>query len=210
MTSNRIPQSNAELCEHLKEQVSFLRRSAASYDDGFFGEAKRLAVVMRVLLHDTAKSTALLSLLQIKSRLRYYDRYAGRDLSRAVSFYGVGMEPTPGGLRYSASLTEPQATSEFSVWWGGVAIKQGGKVYRRSDIILAVANMDGGAHVDPTLEAQYAPLSRQYATAWSVQVGDSIGTIENGPQLPVVRQCAYELELTIIRQVPQLLGIVFD
>lgn len=188
--ANRIPQSRAELCEHLKEQVSFLRRSASSYDGGIFGEAKRLAVVMRILLHDTTASRSLLTSLGIKDALRYYDRYAGHDLTRAVTFIGVGMAGTSTGLRYVANLTEPVATTEFSTWWAGVAIKQRGVLHRRSDIILAVSNMDGGAHVDPALEARYAALSREYAATWSVGVGDNIGTVENGPELPVVRQCA--------------------
>lgn len=41
----RIEITKEELLSHLKEQIRFLQRSAASYDNGFEDEAKRLAVV---------------------------------------------------------------------------------------------------------------------------------------------------------------------
>ena len=47
-----------ELLDHLKEQVAFMKQSATSYDKGFDDEAKRLAVVIRVLVHDTQNSTS--------------------------------------------------------------------------------------------------------------------------------------------------------
>ena len=61
-----VKQSKVDLEDHLREQISFLRASADSYDSGFKGEAKRLAVIIRVLLHDTHKSTSLMTLLGIK------------------------------------------------------------------------------------------------------------------------------------------------
>jgi hypothetical protein len=205
----RIAQSHDDFCSHLKEQVAFLRISSNSYDAGFFGEAKRLATVIRILLHDTKYSTSLLESLGIKQSLQYYDRYAGRDVSSTI-FVGVGITFTSRGLKYVATLNEPKATSEFCTWWDGIAIKQGSTIHRRCDIILAVADMDGGAHVDPGLEVQYAKLSREYTSVWHVQVGQNVGTVENGPELPIVRQCAFELELTLKRQVPGLLGIHLD
>ncbi len=204
---SRIPQSRDDLVAHLAEQVSFLRSSATAYDAGHFGEAKRLAVVLRILLHDTPRSTALLHALGIKASLRYYDRYADGLSPNAKGYVGVAMGFTPKGLRYFASLTEPSKMSDFNVYWAGVAIKLGQSEYKRSDVILGVSNMDGGAHVDPALDPKYAELSRDYAATWTVGVGENVGTVENGPHLPIVRQCAYEVELTLSRQAPTLLGV---
>jgi len=49
-----------ELQSHLEEQIEFLECSASSYDNGFSGEIKRLAVSVRVLVHDIGQSTSLL------------------------------------------------------------------------------------------------------------------------------------------------------
>jgi len=64
-------QPQHELLAHLKEQITFMRQSAISYDNGFEGEGKRLAVVIRVLVHDTSQSTSLLTLLGRKSQMPF-------------------------------------------------------------------------------------------------------------------------------------------
>lgn len=59
-------QNQDALLNHLKEQIFFLQASSSSYDRGFMSEAKRLAVVIRVLVHDTPKSQSLLSQMDKK------------------------------------------------------------------------------------------------------------------------------------------------
>ena len=62
----KVDQTEDEFKRHLREQIQFLLRSSQSYDEGFTSEAKRIAVIIRVLFHDTQKSTSLLTLLQKK------------------------------------------------------------------------------------------------------------------------------------------------
>ena len=62
-TMAKRPITPAELQGHLDEQLEFLERSAASFDAGYEGEAKELAVSLRVLLHDTQQSHSLLGQL---------------------------------------------------------------------------------------------------------------------------------------------------
>lgn len=54
------------LVEHLREQMRFIESSAAAYDNGFEGEGKRLATVLRVLMHDTSGSHSVLGQLGVK------------------------------------------------------------------------------------------------------------------------------------------------
>lgn len=58
-----------ELEELFAEQIQFLEASAMAFDQGFEGEAKRLAVTVRVLLHDTDRSHALLGQINKKPAL---------------------------------------------------------------------------------------------------------------------------------------------
>ena len=116
------------------------------------------------------------------------------------------MQFAEGGLKYVATFTEPTSTSEFETYWNGIAIKEGADAHRRRDVILGVANQDGGAHIDPSLVETYARLSRDFANPWTVTIGGQPGTVLHGPQLPIVRQCAFEVELTLSRQAPALLG----
>jgi hypothetical protein len=59
--------TNDELAAHLAEQLQFIEASADAFDKGFEGEAKRLAVTLRVLLHDTKSSRSLLGQLGRKN-----------------------------------------------------------------------------------------------------------------------------------------------
>jgi hypothetical protein len=61
-----------DLDSNLEEQLAFLESSASAFDNGFAGEIKRLAVTVRVLLHDTTKSKSLLTLLG-KKGIKFID-----------------------------------------------------------------------------------------------------------------------------------------
>jgi len=67
----KIRRSIGDLIDRLKEQHDFLKQSCRSYDDGCENEAKRIAVCLRVLLHDTKNSRALLSQLNIKETTKF-------------------------------------------------------------------------------------------------------------------------------------------
>ena len=62
-----VTQTEDELRTHLQEQVRFLKTSAESFDKGDRTEAKRLAVAVRILFHDTKHSLSLLGQLGLKS-----------------------------------------------------------------------------------------------------------------------------------------------
>lgn len=66
-----ISQTEKDLKAHLKEQIQFLVSSSKAYDEGFTSEAKRLANVIRILVHDTTRSTSLLKSLHKKDILFY-------------------------------------------------------------------------------------------------------------------------------------------
>ena len=57
----------------LAEQLQFLASSSRAFDQGDLAEAKRIALVIRVLVHDTAMSHSLLAQLGIKDSLAWAD-----------------------------------------------------------------------------------------------------------------------------------------
>jgi hypothetical protein len=66
----------------LDEQLAFLRTSAHAFDRGVLPEYKRIALVLRVLLHDTGRSHSLLGQFGVKTSLRFWDT---RDRPSAAS-----------------------------------------------------------------------------------------------------------------------------
>jgi len=74
--SQKQSQTESELRQHLDDQLGFLEQSSASFDRGYEGEAKRLAVSIRVLLHDKGQSKSLLGQLGLKD-IFYWDTSTG-------------------------------------------------------------------------------------------------------------------------------------
>jgi hypothetical protein len=68
-------------------------------------------------------------------------------------------------------------------------------------LVLGLAHLDGGAHVDPELPAAYAALSRSNSLGWEMHISGELVSLES-PVLANVRQIAYEVELTLDEQLP--------
>jgi hypothetical protein len=198
--SGRIPQATSDLEKHLADQLRFLESSAAAFDSGFDGEARRLAVVIRVLVHDTKQSKSLLGLLGRKG-MGFYDSALDVNPNNLMTHSGLtAMRLTAGGPdaggKYIALLDgamAPHRPITFDQWWNKVVIVDDKRhTITRKELVLAVANTDGGAHVDPTLDEKYARLSRGNSLAW-IWHDESGERPMEGPELAAVRQIAHEV-----------------
>jgi len=206
-------QTRDELLDHLKDQIAFMKQSANSYDNGFEDEAKRLAVAIRLLLHDTPKSTSLLTLLN-KKNINFYDSALPYDPHNLLTYSGLTMMrlSTKEGASYVAPLDEGAPTRSktrkiaFNTWWNGMFVVKDkhGKTFTRKELVLNTANTDGGAHVDPELDVAYANLSRFNSLGWKVFRRDIVDDFRNSPVLPSVRQITHEVLKTLKDEFPGL------
>lgn len=201
MTLASYRQSNEELRAHLDEQLAFLQASANSYDAGFDGEAKRIAVSIRVLMHDTRNSTSLLGQLDMKGGM-FLDTsnpvYPGNMSTHSgLIVTAIG----PGGARYCAFLDDGFVSPmerDFESWWRGIVfVDSKGRAISRKDLVLVVANQDGGAHIDPALDSTYADLSRRNSLGWTYSDGTSESEL-GGPEKAALRQICHEVLKTLI------------
>jgi hypothetical protein len=159
-------QTDAEIIRHLVEQVGFLRRSAAAYDAGDTDEAKRLATTARVLCHDGRSSRSLLGQLGLLNELRFIDtvpeldepeapaRAPDNDVTITATLFSSPLAPIGGGPQgFAPQLDRAQRSrpKSFQDWWGTVVIEDPKNKLTRRDVVLALANQDAGAHVDPEL-----------------------------------------------------------
>ena len=210
----KVQQAQTDLRRFLAEQVAFLRNSAASYDAGFAGEAKRLAVVARVLLHDTATSHSLLGLLGLKPGMTFIDTGDAYDPNQIVgSFHGLALVSLGSdGARFVPRCVVPPRPGlahiwkPFDDWWKQVVIVDGkGESFARRDLVLNLANKEGGAHVDPALHTAWADLTRQNSMGFTFQVPGSSGPVD-GIESTSCRQIADELIQSISKVRPELSG----
>lgn len=199
MNVNKIPLSQKELDVHLKEQISFLEASSNSFDAGREEEAKRPAVSIRILVHDTPISHSLLG--QMGEKLKFLDTSSDLDSNNILAHGGlISILTEPNQIRYAAMLdnlpTDKVKMIDFDSWWNKpVFVDKQGRKLTRQDLILTAANQDGGAHVDPSLDETYANLSRK---GLDLIVNHGKGAkILDKPERAAIRQIAHEVLKTL-------------
>lgn len=94
----------------------------------------------------------------------------------------------------------------FQEWWVGVHVIRDkyGCTFARKDLVLEVADTDGGAHIDPCLKANYANLSRFNSVGWIFVKNDIKGTFKNSPVSPSIRQITHEVLEALKDEFPTL------
>src|SRR4029450_11005057 len=104
--------------------MAFLRSSADAFDNGFEDEALRMAVALRVLLHDTESSHSLLSQLGAKDELRFADTATGiaPGVGPTVGLAAMRITTGPGGAEYRPPLgnlspIRIRDPKPFEHWW---------------------------------------------------------------------------------------------
>lgn len=194
----KVPRPKGELLSLLSEQVGFLETSSRLYDEGNKTEAKRIAVSLRVLLHDTSISHSLLGQLGIKNSIQF-QHVCGLDpaAGEPVIFWGVSIANYGSGYELEPTLGPVERETPFDDWWNGrlIVVKAKDASYTRKDIILAVANTDGGAHVGTDIPESYLNLSRDNQFIWQTQ--DPGMPFPNQPEQPILRTLAYEMLLSL-------------
>jgi len=140
------------LNQDLREQLALIKNSCKLFDEGSVVEYKNLATRLRLLLHDTGKSKSLLKLLNIKDSILFTDTclpYIQNDVS--ISWYGLVIrqtsfkDSTPIINEFPESITKVP----FEQWWNKTILEDTQKNFlRRHEVILTVADKDGGAHID--------------------------------------------------------------
>jgi hypothetical protein len=183
----------------LGEQRQFLMSSCWAYDSGQKAEAVRIATIIRVLLHNSGKSTSLLTHLGAKS-LQLYCSVPDRPADATRYFFGMGSgrELPDGTVELVPNLdTGPpgKLVSAEEWWWQLIFALETGETLTRRDVVLAAANQDGGAHVDSDLDPTYLALATDGAGGAHLRrVGDHF-EVDNSRDLHLVslRQMGYEL-----------------
>lgn len=175
--------------EQLARQLSFLKRSADAYDRGDRDEAYRIAVAIRVLVHDTRRSVSVLQHLSAKNVPLLSTVMAGPR--NALFFDGMNLLTFGfGKIVGTPKLDGASIRRMVSVddWWNEPIFAVNRVETSRKDVVLGAANQDGGAHVDHALDADYERLKEGLYTP---SPGAAVDVPE--PQLVSLRQMAFEV-----------------
>lgn len=193
----------------LSEQLQFLASSGRAFDQGDLPEWKRIALVIRVLVHDTSMSHSLLAQLGIKDSLAWADsapvidndpHIVGR--SPGLTSMGLGADGIAFSARHMDAIERSNTTRyvSFGEWWERpVILDSNDAEFSRKELVLALVNKDGGAHLDRLNEKTHALVHGN--SAGFVRIDTAGGTAEPIPT-PIyasVKTVAEELLLTLRR-----------
>lgn len=200
---SRYTQTHEEIAAHLRNTLEGLRSSADGYDAGNQWEAPRLAAAMRILLHDNKKSSrSLLGQLGRKATASFISTSLEINDNQGLGQFAlIVVSLVPGrSAAFKAPLDERASDRHlpFESWWEEVILRTSeGTGLRRKDLVLTMADQDGGAHVDPNIDDTYARLSRKNALGVLTKRRSTWEAVR-APVLVSVRQIAHEVLKTLV------------
>lgn len=186
--------SDKELLEHWEDQIEFIRSSIENFDNGNDNESRRIATSLRILFHQTDQSKSLLK--QLKFPIIFYSSGGLYTPSNLLSSWTLlSMEMGSKGLYYRPSDDDSSHSTRtfflrFEDWWNEIIFDDKNNFFTRKDIVLFVANQDGGAHVDPSMKESFAKLVKYNSLGWV----DGMGNYpQNNPIYQAIRVIANEV-----------------
>lgn len=204
-----MPRSMDELNELLREQISFLEASCKLFDQGTQHEAKRLALILRILVRESRNSHSLLGQLGLLDSITFYNSLPPMNLHNALGEHGfVKTKVSSEGTNYVPIFGElielvSNRKMTYSSWISQVVYKNGSKEFTREDFIGWMADKEGGAHVDPTSAPGFVTVKEYSQETWKFgrknpETGDWEESTADGNLVYVgVRQIAYEMLETL-------------
>ena len=186
--------------EQLKRHLYFINKSCESFDNGTFIEGTRISVSLRVLFHDTNRSTSLLNHLNctdinILSTVRYTE-FSENDCIRfydpMIGFKNYGESPGLYPNCYNEMFNDEYVFLPRAKWWNQIVRVIGDLKLSRKQIVLTLADQDGGAHVDSTVEETYQYANTAIKVIHKYDDGTEIEGF-NEASLIIMRQLGYEV-----------------
>lgn len=214
MNESRVKRSRSDLLQELGDQIALLVNACESFDRGLEAIGKHIALSLRVLLHHHRNSQALLQQLDMRSK-RFMDSAGILSESNMLTdcpLCAMRIGSNEAYLPLCAVGGGPMGTRwiPFEEWWNNSVVKDNmNRRFNRRDLILHVADTDGGAHVDPALDAAYADFSRNNSLGWTINVRNDVQRPFPPPTLACIRQIAHELLKTLQEKYPGVVTVAY-
>src|SRR5260370_27299331 len=162
--SGRTMRRVENVVARLKEQMEFLRTSLRGFYAGNFAESVRIATAIRVLVHESGMSKPLLKRGKTNGLdLPILEHVGERDGQEPIFSFAVSVR-MGATVAPAVELGSTHHTlSSVGAWWNRTVFTFQSRVgtqliYTRKQVVLILSDKEGGAHVDPTEDPNYARL----------------------------------------------------
>lgn len=211
-----------ELKSEFHRQLKILNSHCLNFDKGDVDYALEIATKIRLLLHDTRRSSSLLAQIYESSSVCFFSEtpflssqypYTQEEVSNTkftrtgLVFYKARIENHSQSLFYAEShphLGQAKNTmwTDFNTWWEKdiMLIVASNIPYTRKMIITYVSNKLGGAHIDPKIDTHIQNLLENLSPSVKVQCETQVlNTNTNTLLLSIIRQIAFEFLTTVMK-----------
>jgi hypothetical protein len=214
--ATKVFRSEEALLELLREQFELLKGASMRYDGGDELEVINIASRLRVILQGPK---SLIGQLYLAKDLRFRDTSTHRlDPERNICIANIWPQVMPDGAHWRPLLDgwpngHPKPPPQhLRTWWTEPIMPTSTPDgfdhtprYSREDLVLSVANQDGGAHVDQR-DAGYDQLTRDYFTIEvAIRSGDTVAPykpVQGNAVNVCIRQIAHEVLFTLSVDLP--------
>ncbi len=184
---------------YLDGNLALMTIAAKLYDEGNQDEAINLAVSTRALFHSIAKAESLISQLQIKNNIFILSTTTQYIPAKPGSYYGLLGEILAEGEESKGDLLPMcQVDKEFvnkwhgfDDWWNELVVNDNGFSLSRKEVVLTIANQNGGAHIGADYDENYAALVRD-ASGW-IHADNQESIFSYNRAYATMRQIAFEI-----------------
>lgn len=204
-SGNNIRRTDTELFAKFREQVELLELANSNYDSGIEIAALNIATTIRVMVHQTSGSTSALTHIS-KNHIEFLDTCTD-DSDPFSVFLGllqksfIGVNDGIGGVVLYEPLFKSQfplskSWSSFDSWWNKIIFRNpDNTTLTRKELVLTVANKDGGAHIDKSITANFDKFRHSYSGGFTIKGINSgiVRDFDNVPINPALRQVSFEL-----------------
>ncbi|RAP38923.1 hypothetical protein DID80_01670 [Candidatus Marinamargulisbacteria bacterium SCGC AAA071-K20] len=192
-----------EIEDQLNKQLNLLSHYVSEYQK-VPELALALATTIRVLCHDTKNQKSLLSQLKFKTSTHFKNTPFLESSDNKAPFCGLvyirlnfdraWFEP-----KFNETTQSTESSSlHFDDWWNTVIIRDyEGRYLSRKDLVLEMADRDGGAHVDKALGEDYYCISRKHSLTWTFHKDNNKPVPVTGIEQASVVQIGHELLCTL-------------
>ncbi|MGX7051418.1 hypothetical protein [Leuconostoc palmae] len=180
--SLKINRSNEEYKVQLINCFNNLVKDSENYDKGNFESIRRSSVTLRMLFYNSINSHSILDQLVDTSKLKilntfliekndscyFGDVYLVQKIGTVLDKNKIYTTFIPDDL----TIMSTGKKISFKDWWSGkIFFMNEGTEITRHKLITVMANQDGGAHVDDSVDSAYLNISRGN-TGYSVNLSE--------------------------------------
>jgi hypothetical protein len=212
----KVVRSDQDLLALLRDQFELLNKACLRYDSGDELEVINVASRLRVILQGPK---SLIGQLHLAKHLRFRDTSTHRlDPERNICIANIWPQVMPDGARWRPLLDgwpdgHPKPPPQhLMAWWTEPIMPTSTPDgfdhtprFSRENLVLSVANQDGGAHVD-LRDAGYDQLTRDHFTLEvAVRSGDTVSPykpVQGNAVNVCIRQIAHEVLFTLSVDLP--------